>query len=267
MNIAENVVLVEGRPVLYLLLGARGLNAQTLLEQMTCSHAGVDWVDFAEEKLGPDDRKRVAATKQKLERSPLAIDDTPHLKDVEIAQRIETWANDFPGGVVIVDDFEQRNTGVEVDRCSHAVKSAAAKTKTAILGTAIYAPLSDYQCSVYGVGLSHADFSWSLLRRWCWSSIYPPDEFDLSIVDRRTSKQRLKLELQLEETLRRFRVVGSLPCTPSLRESRLQRPDASVYHRVLKPDEKPPAGAKLIYMRGVRFDPGIELWEAPNGDA
>jgi hypothetical protein len=224
-------------------------------------------VDFAEGKLGPDDRKRVAAAKRDLERSPLTVDDTPHLEDVEIAQRIEKWANDFPSGVVIVDDFEQRNTRVQVDRCSHALKSVAAKTKTAVVGTAIYALLSDHQCSVYGVGLSHADFSWSLLRRWCWSSVYPRDEFDLSIVDRRTGEQRLKLELQLEERLRRFEVVGSVPCTPSLRESRLRRPDASVYHRVLNLDEKPPAGAKLIYMRGVRFDPGIELWEAPNGEA
>ena len=267
MNIAEHVALEEKRPVLYIVQSSRAQSAQTLFGQIACSRARVDWLDCAEGKLTAEEIERFNSVSRDIAGCDLIIDDTPQLGDAEIVQRIEAWADKHPGGLAIVDDVEQRENHVEVDRLSHALKTVAVKTNAVILGTAYYAPLCD-RCLVHGVGLSHSDFSWSLFRHWCYASnLYTRDEADLSIVDQRTGELRIMLELRLDETLRRFHVVGSKPphwSISSLRQQRLERPSGLVYHRVLKDGEEPPPGSRLVYMRGVHLEPEIQLWTSPD---
>jgi archaellum biogenesis ATPase FlaH len=259
MNIVEHVAVEERRPVLYLI---QSFSAETLLAQIACSRAGLDFLDFAEAKLTSEDRTVYEAAIKELSQSWLMIDDTPALEDGEIVERVERFAMKHPYGLVIVDHMYRDSYRV-VDRCSQALKSAAVKTGTAIIATAHHSEVDDDGCPVCGVGISHADFSWHLFRWWCSSSnLYPRDEVNFSFIDRRTGDQRLSLDLRLDEKLRRFRVVGAKTHFPSLREERLRQPSQTVYHRLLGPAEEPPPGSRLVYLSGV--DPEVEIttWES-----
>jgi hypothetical protein len=263
MNVAEHVAVEEGRPVLYLL---QKFNAQTLFSQIACSRARVDFLDFAEGKLSADEESRCKCAERELSSTPLTIDDTPHLSRSEVVRRIEIWAKEHPSGVAIVDHIDGNESEREADGWSHALKSVAARTGTVVLAISYLIEVSlEGEAGEAPVSTSHADFSWQLLRFWCWNQdANPRDEAHLGITDRRTGEHRLALDLQLDEKFRRFQVVRTSAVLSSLRDERETHPSGTVYHRILKPGEEPPAGSRLIYLRGL--DPELEItgWESSN---
>jgi len=263
MNIAEHVAVEEKRPVLFLV---QDFSTQTLLGQMASSRARVDWLDVAEGKLGAEEVRRFQAAGRELGTSSLVVDDMPALEDAEIVERIEVWARDNPSGLAIVDHI-WRDSWKEVGRCSRAMKWAAIRSGAAVIATAWHASIEDNQRSGDGVGTSHADFSLHLFRWWCsLSNLYPRDEVSLSIFDRRTDEQRLSLDVRLDEKFRRVRVVESKPCSPSLREERLEHPSGLVYHKILRPGEDAPPGSTVIYVGGFASEAEIMAWESPRWD-
>jgi KaiC/GvpD/RAD55 family RecA-like ATPase len=260
MNLAEHVAVEEKRPVLYLV---QSFNAQTLLGQIVSSRAQVDWLDVAEGKLTAEETGRLDVARGEVAGASLVVEDTPHLADGEIVERIEAWADKHPGGLAIVDHLV-RDTPRDIDRCSHALKTAAVRTGAAVIATSRFAPIWDDERLVTGVGLSHADFDWQLLRWWCHSeNLYPRDAVHLNISDQRTGEHRLALDLRLDEKFRRLSVVAMKSSgLSSLREERLKHPRGTVYHRILKPGEEPPPGYRKVYVSGL--DPALDLgiWES-----
>jgi KaiC/GvpD/RAD55 family RecA-like ATPase len=262
MNVAEHVAVEERRPVLYLV---QRFSAQTFFEQINCSRARVDFLDFAERKLSGEDAKRYEAARGDVLATRLEIDDSPHLSQEEVIQRIGLWSRKHPGGIVVVDHVDGSETERSADNWSHALKSVATRTGCAILATSYLIEVSlEGEAGEAPVSLSHADFGWQLLRWWCWSeSEYPRDEANLSITDHRTGEHRLSLDVRLDETMRRFRVVSMRPTCTSLREARRCYPSGTVFHKLLARGEEPPPGAqRVIYHEGIDIhpEPSPQMW-------
>lgn len=72
---------------------------------------------------------------RELSGSALTIEDAPHLSDSEIVARIETWSAQHRGGMAVVDHLDGRESEIGADTCSHALKSVAVRTRTAVLAT------------------------------------------------------------------------------------------------------------------------------------
>ena len=264
MNIAEHVAVEEKRPVLYLV---QSFSAQTLFGQIASSRAGVDWLDVAEGKLREGEGDRFEVASREIASAPLTIDDMPALEDEEITERIGAWAEKNPAGLAIVDHI-RRETAKAVDRCSQAMKAVAVRTGTAVFATSWDAPLWDDTRMIDGVGTSHADFAWRLFRWWCVDNRqYSREDAYLSICDERTGENRVRMHCRLDEKARRLGFIGREPTVSSLREERLRHPSGTVYHRILKPGEEPPAGARVVYFSGVDETAEGISWDSSSWEA
>jgi hypothetical protein len=221
MNFAEHAAVEQKRPVLYLV---QTFSAQTLFGQIASSRARVGWLDVAEGKLGAKEREQFEHSAREIAASPLTIDDTPRLEDGELVERIETWARSHPSGLAIVDHV-RRDSHRDVDRCSQTLKSAAVRTGAAIVGTAWATKYSyDRERIEDGVGVSHADFTWTVCRLWGSSrDNFSRDEGFMSIADERTKEHQLFLSTKLDEKCRRFHVIAGGSFFQSLGQARSYR--------------------------------------------
>jgi KaiC/GvpD/RAD55 family RecA-like ATPase len=209
LNLAEHALLKEKRPVLFF---QQSFSAETLLGQLGSLVAEIDWLDFCEGKLDARDRTGFKSALQKL--SALTIDDTPHLEDEELVERISRWAESHRSGVVIIDHLI-RTTPRTQGRCSQAFKAVAVRTGAVVVATCWHKDIEiDHSDTEEGVGESHADFTWALYR------FDPRPQILMDVRDERTGEHRLALDLELDERLRRFRVIGAGPRCESLREIR-----------------------------------------------
>ncbi len=246
IQLAEHALLVDKRSVLFV---TEGVSQPVLLDQMACAVARKDWLDFVEGNLSEADQKAVEDVRRTLLERGLSVHTEPHLSDVELAGRVGRWAEAHPGGIVVVDGL-QRTDRIAADKFSWRLKGIAEESGAAVVATAaLWGPAVGADGEYGGPSAEYADHEWLLLRPWCAAmEIFDRKEASLFVSDRRTGEPQMGLELMLDETLRRFQVVGQVPPSArSLREIRQERPSGMVFHKVLRRGEEAPAGARVVY--------------------
>ena len=259
MNLAEHVLVNEGREVLFI---TQGVSQKTLLGQMACCLMGLDWLDCAEGRLSEAERVAVDHAEQDLLKAGLSIETEPHLSDEELAKHIDGWASEHPRGFVLLDHIRRRGS-IESDKCSWMLKSVAQKNDVAIFATAELSELLEpEEFEFWGPSPEYADHEWLLLRPWCSASeLFERYEASLFVSDRRTGESLIGVSLALDEALRRFRVTGQIPPSGrSLREIRREKPSGTVFHKVLGAGENPPPGARVVYHHSANTLTDGLLW-------
>ena len=130
MNIAENVVVKSGKPVLFISLE---MAAVELIERMLCSVAKVNGHRLRTGTLSADDKKHVVRIASQLSQVPLYIDDSPTRNVSEIAgaaRRVLRRAGEL--GLVIVDYLQL----IQPDNASDQRQEQVAKIARRLKGLA-----------------------------------------------------------------------------------------------------------------------------------
>ncbi len=130
MNMAESVVISEGKPVLVFSLE---MPADSLILRMLSSLGRIDQSKIRSGQLGDDDWPRLTSAVSLLSDKPLFIDDTPALSPNEIRSRARRVAREFGSLGMIVVDYIQlmqvsgtpENRAVEISEISRTLKAIA----------------------------------------------------------------------------------------------------------------------------------------------
>jgi replicative DNA helicase len=139
MNIAENVALRGGQPVLFVSLE---MSAIELADRMLCSVARVNGHRLRNGTISAEDRKRLVKTAAELSQAPLFVDDSPSRTVTEIAaaaRRIRRRHEDRLGLIVIdylqlIEPDNPRDPRQEqVSRMTRRLKGLAREMKVPIL--------------------------------------------------------------------------------------------------------------------------------------
>jgi replicative DNA helicase len=139
MNIAENVALRGGHPVLFVSLE---MSAIELADRLLCSVARVNGHRLRNGTISSDDRKRLVKSASELSQAPLFVDDSPSRTVTEIAaaaRRIRRRCDNQLGLIVIdylqlIEPDNPRDPRQEqVSRMTRRLKGLAREMKVPIL--------------------------------------------------------------------------------------------------------------------------------------
>jgi replicative DNA helicase len=99
-NIAENVAIEAGMPVLFVSLEMARIE---LAQRLLCSQGRIDGNKFRSGFLSGDDRKKLVEASAKLSKAPLFVDDTPSRTISEIAACARRLKRREKIGLVVID--------------------------------------------------------------------------------------------------------------------------------------------------------------------
>ena len=138
MNIAENVAVEQGAPVLFVSLEMASIE---LADRLLCSRARVNGHRLRNGTISTDDRKRLVDTAAEISEAPLFVDDSPSRTVTEIAaaaRRIRRHGDHL--GLIVIDylqllepDNPRDPRQEQVSRMTRRLKGLAREMKVPIL--------------------------------------------------------------------------------------------------------------------------------------
>ncbi len=139
MNMAENVAIKEGRPVLVF---SMEMPSDSLAMRMMSSLGRIDQHRIRSGKLDDDDWPRVTSAVHMLSEAPMFIDDTPALSPGEMRARARRLAKEHGAlGLIVVDylqlmkvpGFGADNRTAEISEISRSLKSLAKELQVPLI--------------------------------------------------------------------------------------------------------------------------------------
>jgi replicative DNA helicase len=140
LNIAENVAVHEGLPVLVF---SMEMGAAQLALRLVGSLGRIDQTHLRTGKLGDDEWGRLAEAVDKLKQAQIFIDETPGLTAAELRARARRMARQFGGtlGLIVVDYLQlmsgsssgDENRATELGEISRGLKGLAKELQCPVL--------------------------------------------------------------------------------------------------------------------------------------
>ena len=139
LNIAENLALVEGRPVLFFSLE---MSRQQLAQRILCSRAKVDSHLLRRGKHSARDLHDLQAAAEQIKDKPLLVDDTSHLSILELRARARMAYRKFGIRALFVDYLQlmhvpgAESRQAEVAQISRGLKAMAKELNIPVIAMA-----------------------------------------------------------------------------------------------------------------------------------
>ncbi|MCP5272175.1 MAG: replicative DNA helicase [Burkholderiaceae bacterium] len=140
LNIAENVAVHEGLPVLVF---SMEMGASQLALRLVGSLGRIDQTHLRTGKLGDDEWGRLAEAVDKLKQAQLFIDETPGLNVAELRARARRMARQFGGtlGLIVIDYLQlmsgsggsDENRATELGEISRGLKGLAKELQCPVI--------------------------------------------------------------------------------------------------------------------------------------
>jgi len=140
LNIAENVAVHEGLPVLVF---SMEMGASQLALRLVGSLGRIDQTHLRTGKLGDDEWGRLAEAVDKLKQAQLFIDETPGLNVAELRARARRMARQFGGtlGLIVIDYLQlmsgsggsEENRATELGEISRGLKGLAKELQCPVI--------------------------------------------------------------------------------------------------------------------------------------
>jgi replicative DNA helicase len=140
LNIAENVAVQEGLPVLVF---SMEMGASQLALRLVGSLGRIDQTHLRTGKLGDDEWGRLAEAVDKLKQAQIFIDETPGLTAAELRARARRMARQFGGtlGLIVIDYLQlmsgsssgDENRATELGEISRGLKGLAKELQCPVL--------------------------------------------------------------------------------------------------------------------------------------